>query len=122
MLLTPVLGKPPVAHGALAAKGMELRVQELVAKHSLSLAMKLPGVIDKAVNRAFAFAPFTQLANVTGQPSMSVPLYWSPEGLPLGACFTGRFGDERTLFQLAAELERARPWKGRVPPVSCVKV
>ena len=121
MLLTPTLGKPPVPHGALAAKGMEQRVQELVAKHSLSLAMKLPGVIDKAVARAFSFAPFTQLANVTGQPSMSVPLYWSPEGLPLGACFTARFGDEKTLFQLAAELEKARPWRGKVPKVSCVK-
>ncbi len=121
LILTPTLGKPPVAHGALAAKGFEARLQETVAKHSLSVAMKLPGVIDKAVARAFGFAPFTQLANVTGQPSMSVPLYWSADGLPLGACFTARFGDERTLFQLAAELEEARPWRGRIPPISCVK-
>jgi len=120
LFLTPTLGRPPVPHGALAAKGFEARLQEIIAKHTLSLAMKLPGVIDKAVARAFGFAPFTQLANVTGQPSMSVPLYWSPEGLPLGACFTGRFGDERRLFQLASELEQARPWKNRVPPVSCV--
>ena len=117
MLLTPVLGKPPVPHGSLGAKGMEAKIQETVAKHSLSLALKLPGVIDKAVARAYDFAPFTQLANVTGQPSMSVPLYWSADGLPLGACFTARFGDEATLFQLAGELEQARPWRGRVPPV-----
>ncbi|MFO0612939.1 MAG: amidase [Polyangiaceae bacterium] len=117
LLLTPTLGKPPVPHGSLFAKGMEARVQEMVAKHSLSLALKLPGVIDKAIGRAYGFAPFTQVANVTGQPSMSVPLYWSAEGLPLGACFTARFGDEVTLFKLAAELEEARPWRGRVPPV-----
>jgi amidase len=120
VVLTPTLGMPPVAHGALLAKGREARLQEIVAKYSLSLAVKLPGMIEKAVGRAYSFAPYTQLANVTGQPSMSVPLYWNGDGLPLGACFTGRFGDERTLFQLARELEEARPWRNRIPPISAV--
>ena len=118
LFLTPTLGKPPVAHGTLFAKGLEAKVQELVAKRSLSLAMKLPGVLDRAVKRAYAFAPFTMIANVTGQPSMSVPLHFSTEGLPVGVCFTARFGDEPTLFRLAAQLEKARPWKDSVPPVS----
>lgn len=54
---------------------------------------------------------------MTGQPSMSVPLFWNDDGLPMGACFTARFGDEATLFRLAAQLEQARPWQNRKPGV-----
>lgn len=117
VFLTPTLGKAPVEHGALLAKGVEATVQQLVAKNSLSLALKLPGVLDKAIARAFGFAPYTQIANVTGQPSMSVPLYFEG-GLPIGVCFTSRFGDESTLFRLAAQLEEARPWRDKIPPVN----
>ncbi|HXV87184.1 MAG TPA: amidase, partial [Gemmatimonadales bacterium] len=55
--------------------------------------------------------------NVTGQPAMSVPLYWNGQNLPIGVHVVGRFGDETTLFRLAGQLERARPWSHRVPPV-----
>ena len=73
----------------------------------------------KAVSRAFGFAPFTAVGNVTGAPSMSVPLWWNAERLPMGACFTSRFGDEATLFRLAAQLEQARPWRDKRPPPTC---
>ncbi|MGB3681200.1 MAG: amidase [Rubrobacteraceae bacterium] len=68
--------------------------------------------------RAADYVPFTPIFNVTGQPAMSVPLYWNEAGLPIGAHFAGRFGDEATLFRLAARLEEARPWAGRRPPVA----
>jgi len=66
---------------------------------------------------ARAFTPICPISNVTGQPSMSVPLYWSAEDLPVGVHFVGKYGDEATLFRLAAQLERARPWARRQPMV-----
>ena len=63
------------------------------------------------------FNPWNPIANMTGQPAMSIPLAWTDDGLPLGSLIFGRFGDEATLFRLAAQLEAARPWRGRRPAV-----
>ncbi len=60
---------------------------------------------------------YTSIYNATGQPAMSVPLYWTGSGIPVGTMFAARFGDEATLFRLAGQLERARPWFDRVPPL-----
>ncbi len=85
------------------------------------MPLRLPGLLEKTLERVFNFVPFTPVANFTGQPSMNVPLYWSPDGLPIGTMFTARFGDEATLFRLAAQLEQAHPWKGRIPPVNAAR-
>lgn len=63
------------------------------------------------------YMPATAMFNMSGQPAMSVPLAWNAAGLPLGMMFSARFGDEATLFRLAAQLEQARPWKDKLPPV-----
>jgi amidase len=63
------------------------------------------------------YMPGTSMFNISGQPTMSVPLAWNAAGLPLGMMFSARFGDEATLFRLAAQLEQERPWKGKTPPV-----
>ncbi len=117
VMLCPTLAQPPLRLGALAPAGLERRLHQLIARFGLGFLMRLPGVIDKTVSQAFSFTPFTALANVTGQPSMSVPLDWNADGLPLGSMLTGRFGDEATLFRLAAQLEVAHPWAQRRPPV-----
>ena len=95
--LTPTLGSPPVLLGHFEP-----------TPDDPMLGMK----------RAAEFVPFTPICNVTGQPAMSIPLFWNAEGLPVGSHFIGRFGDEATLLRLAARLEEARPWRDRRPPVS----
>ena len=94
--LTPTLGFPPPPLGYFDAA-------------------QLGGAT--VLDRFIEFLPFTPLANMTGQPAISLPLHWNAQGLPVGTQFFGRFGDETTLFQLAAGLEEARPWSNRVPPV-----
>ncbi len=72
----------------------------------------------QAIFRSAQFVPFTPIFNATGQPAMSVPLFWNQDNVPIGVQFAGRFGDEATLFRLAAQLEQARPWAGRWPTLS----
>jgi amidase len=104
--------------GALNPKGAELFAHQTIARFKLGRALKFRRIVEATVSRVFEFVPFSPIANVTGQPSMSVPLYWNREGLPIGSMFTARFGDEATLFRLAAQLETARPWRERRPPIS----
>jgi amidase len=121
VLLTPVLGAPPLAIGALQPRGAELFAHQTIARFKLGRALKFRRIVEATVSRVFDFVPFSPIANVTGQPSMSVPLYWNAAGLPIGSMFTGRFGDEATLFRLAAQLEAARPWRERWPPVNVAR-
>ena len=96
VLLTPTLTEPPIVHGALACPPDD----------------PLRGFV-----MAGGYAAFTPVFNITGQPAMSVPLWWSADRLPVGVQFAGRFGDEATLFGLARQLEEARPWAARLPPI-----
>jgi amidase len=66
---------------------------------------------------ALSFTAFTRIQNLTGQLAMSVPLFWNQDTVPIGVQFAGRFGDEATLFRLAAQLEQARPWADKKPPI-----
>jgi amidase len=73
----------------------------------------------KWIRIALSFVAFTRTQNITGEPAMSIPLYWNEDNIPIGVQFAGRFGDEATLFRLAAQLEQARPWADKKPPIHC---
>ena len=92
--LSPTLAEPPPLLGSFAST---------------------PDNPMQGIFRSAQFVPFTPIFNATGQPAMSVPLFWNQENVPIGVQFAGRFGDEATLFRLAAQLEQARPWAGRWP-------
>jgi amidase len=72
---------------------------------------------DTLVARLIEYVGYTPIHNIAGSPAMSVPLYWTPDGLPIGTMFAARAGQERMLFELAYELEAAAPWAHRIPPV-----
>lgn len=99
VLLTPTCSKAPQLLGTYDANDGKLSAADWV-------------------RHIFDFGSFTLPWNVTGQPAMSVPLFWSPSGVPIGTQFVGRFADETTLLALAAQLATARPWKERKPPVA----
>jgi amidase len=117
LILSPSLATPPPALGAVKPGGLEAFGQELLLRLHLGALLRIPGVIDASVRRVFSFIPFSPLANVTGLPAMSVPLAWNAQGLPIGTQLMARLGDEATLFRVAAQLEQARPWRDRRPPI-----
>jgi amidase/6-aminohexanoate-cyclic-dimer hydrolase len=94
VLLTPTMAAPPMKLGQLALTQPDVGAYLENLKKTIG---------------------YTQLLNVAGNPAMSVPLFWNAQGLPIGLQFAGRFGDEATLFRLAAQLEQARPWAERRP-------
>jgi len=102
LILSPTLTREPPRLGELDNQGQERPLAEAIAAfHS--------------------YSPFTALFNASGQPAMSVPLWWSAADLPLGSHFAARFGEEGTLLALAAQLERAQPWAGRRPPTNATR-
>jgi amidase len=99
VILSPVMRKPTVPIGYITGNMSYIEGQE----------------------RLREFPTYTQLQNVAGAPAMSIPLHWTNDNLPVGMHFAARVGDEKTLFELAYELEAAKPWASRMPLVCSVK-
>jgi len=115
LLLTPTLSRPPVPLGALQSRGAEALLMKTLGRLGAGSLIQRLLDLTPAVERVYHFIPFTPVFNTTGQPAMSVPLYWTGDNLPVGVQLVARFADEATLFRLAGQLERARPWAGRAP-------
>jgi amidase len=119
LLLTPTLAAPPITHGTGDPSGLEKSLFGFLLNTGLLGTLARLGLLDSTVQKIatdnLRYVPFTQLSNLTGTPSMSVPLYWTSEGLPLGVQFVGPFGSEDRLLQVARELEGVQPWFERLP-------
>ncbi len=98
IILTPTLAAPPLPLGRIN--------------------LSPDATFEEWGQRAAAWSPFTQLANFTGQPAMSMPLAMSSSGLPIGIQAFGRYGEEALLFRLAGQVEQAAPWIGRKPTIN----
>ncbi len=98
LLLTPTIAQPPLPLGTLDQNAVGVDAREWT-------------------RQVFDWVPFTPLFNTTGQPAISLPLHWSPDGLPIGMQFAAKLNDEATLIRLAAQLEEAKPWIEQKPPV-----
>lgn len=116
LFLDATLAYPPVRIGELALKPAELAALAVLRRVPVRAAFLR--LLDDLAANSLERTPNTQLFNQTGQPAMSVPLFWNAAGLPIGVQFAARFGEEATLFRLAAQLEEARPWKDRKPPLA----
>lgn len=116
--LTPTLATPPLAVGATTTAPVLQRVARLVSKVRAGKLMGLSGILDDLIQESLGWVPYTQLANLTGRPAISVPLHWTYAGLPLGVQFVGTIGSDGDLLRLAAQLEEARPWAHRHPAPS----
>jgi amidase len=114
ILVSPVLAAPPPRLGSADLSGIEKA--SIRAFHRVLMPPVTGMIHRRALREAFEWVGYTQLTNMTGAPAMSVPLHWTPEGLPVGIHMSASFGNEALLFRLAAQLEQAAPWSHRQPP------
>jgi amidase len=115
IIMSPVLGALPLRIGQNSPTASEKIAMRLVERLQSPWLMK--SLMKAVAAKSFAFAPFTAQFNMTGQPAISVPLCWSPEGLPVGIQFAAKTNEDGLLLRLAHQLELAQPWAQRRPPV-----
>lgn len=115
VLVSPTLAAPPLTIGQNRTTRTEKIAMRLVGGINSPWLMK--ALLKQVAAKSFAFAAFTAPFNMTGQPAMSLPLHWTPNGLPIGIQFAARTGADAMLLKLARQLEIAQPWAARRPQI-----
>ncbi|KAJ1684189.1 hypothetical protein LUZ63_020482 [Rhynchospora breviuscula] len=115
LLLTPTTATPPPRIGALDPPAPVRLAQRALVRAGLAGALRVTPIVEEVVGRTLAWVPYTQLANLTGRPAISLPLHQTPEGLPIGSQLVAPLGGEGLLLQVATSLEQASPWAERRP-------
>jgi amidase len=115
LLLTPTTATPPPRIGAFEAPAPVRLVQQALLTARAASVLRLTPIVDQMITQNLGWVPYTQLANLTGRPAVSVPLHWTSQGLPIGTQLVGRLGSDGLLLRVAAQLEEALPWADRRP-------
>jgi amidase len=113
--LTPTVASSPPLVGSTSNSPFQYYVLQAIDRLGLTRAFLDSPLIQRIITKSISRTPFTQLANLTGAPAMSVPLHWGGDGQPWGVHFTASHAREDILIRLAAQLERAVPWFDKTP-------
>lgn len=117
LLMTPSLATPPPKTGEFDLPAALQKGADLLLRTRTASMLRFTGIVDDMVDKNLGWVPYTQLANITGRPAISLPLHWTAAGLPLGVQFVAPLAGEALLIRLAAQLEQALPWAQRIAPI-----
>jgi Asp-tRNA(Asn)/Glu-tRNA(Gln) amidotransferase A subunit family amidase len=117
LLMTPALATPPPKIGEFDLPVALQRASDVLIKTRTASLLRHTKIVDDMVDKNLSWVPYTQLANLTGRPAISLPLHWTGDGLPLGVQFVAPLAGEALLLRLAAQLEQAMPWADRFAPL-----
>ncbi|RWM27142.1 amidase [Mesorhizobium sp.] len=116
-VLMPIIAHPPLACGAMDPKGADELIENLLDKLHLTGLLRIKSIFGQLMDKSLWFTPWPAIHNVSGQPSIALPVHVTAGGLPLGIQAAGRPGDEETLLSLAAQMEKLSGWLKRRAPL-----
>ncbi len=112
-VLMPLIAHPPLKCGAMNPMGADDFIENMLDKLHLTRLLKIKPLLGQLMDKSLWFTHWPAIQNVSGQPSIALPVYVTREGLPLGIQAAGRHGDEETLLSFAAQMEKLSGWKER---------
>ncbi|MFW1644329.1 amidase [Acinetobacter guillouiae] len=118
LFLIPSTASVAPKNGEVKTPSWQVPILKALLKVDQAHLLAKGKLVEQMIKNNLQWVPFTQLANITGLPAMSVPLYWNKDNLPLGSQFIAPFGREDVLLQLAAQLEQAQPWASKYQSIA----